>query len=77
MKKFVIGNTKVYNDPKLEKPLTYEIALPKDDKSGYFDSDKKGKGTVNSGHEDVITFTFKPQVTDPFIVKYFFNLIKF
>lgn len=59
MRKIVCSNCKMYSDPKLEKPVSYEIIMPKDDKN-YFDCDKKAKGTVNAGNEDVITFTFKP-----------------
>lgn len=51
-------------DTKLEKPVSFEVIMPKDDK---FTVDNP-KGTVTPGVETIITFTYKPPEADKFIV---------
>ncbi|CAK81749.1 unnamed protein product (macronuclear) [Paramecium tetraurelia] len=62
-RKIVIGSCKLL-DPKMEKPVNYEVILSKDEK--YFVCDNQ-KGAIQPGNEVVITFTFKPPQPDQFI----------
>lgn len=55
MRRIVIGKCKLL-DPKLEKPVNFEVLLNKDDK--FFVCDNV-KGTVAPGNEVVVMFTFK------------------
>lgn len=43
----IIGNCKLL-DNKLEKPSGFDIIMPKDDKSGFFQCDNL-KGTISAG----------------------------
>ena len=62
-RKIIIGNCKL-DDAKLEKNGNYEVFLDKD--CPYFSCDNP-KGSVNSGQELVITFSYKKPDRDPLI----------
>lgn len=66
VRKITIGNCKVYSDSKLEKPVQFEVSMPKDDKNNYFTCDNM-KTAVNSGTEIVVSFKFTPPKKDEFI----------
>lgn len=61
--KIVIGSCKVM-DSKLEKPVSFDVIIPKDDKFGV----DVAKGSVAAGTETVVTFTYKPPEMDKLIV---------
>ena len=60
IRKIMVGNCKIYSDAKLEKAVTYDIVMPREDKSNFFTCDKF-KGIVAAGTQpEVISFIFKP-----------------
>jgi len=65
VRKLALGSSKLL-DPKSEKPTTFEVILPKEEKQVYFACDLM-KDTVPAGSSKTVTFTFKPPQRDAFI----------
>lgn len=66
MRKITIGNCKIYSDAKLEKPVNFEVTMPKDEKNNYFTCDNL-KIAVAPGSETIVSFKFTPPQKDEFI----------